>query len=195
MIPVIVLICAVVLFRLIPSGWENFSPMAALVLCGAAFLPRRWAVAAPLAALLLSDLALNLFRYQVPVINPHTASILLAFGLVFLIGWSLRRNPSLPRVFAATMAGSLVFYLVTNTASWLASPAYAKTAAGWLQCVTVGTPGYPPTWIFFRNSLIGDLFFTGLFVALYVILPRFTGSTATARQHEPPALGPTASPR
>ena len=41
---------------------------------------------------------------------------------------------------------------------------------------------------FFRNSLIGDLFFTGLFVALYVILPQ-------TRRHLPAGAGAPAQPR
>jgi hypothetical protein len=29
--------------------------------------------------------------------------------------------------------------------------------------MTVGLPGFPPTLLFFRNSLVSDLLFTGLF--------------------------------
>ncbi|MEO6786006.1 MAG: DUF6580 family putative transport protein, partial [Chthoniobacteraceae bacterium] len=43
-------------------------------------------------------------------------------------------------------------------------PGYAKTAAGWLQSLTVGLPGYPPTWIFYRNTLAGDMLFAVLFL-------------------------------
>jgi hypothetical protein len=31
--------------------------------------------------------------------------------------------------------------------------------------LTVGIPGYPPSWTFLRSSLISDLLFTSLFVA------------------------------
>jgi hypothetical protein len=27
-------------------------------------------------------------------------------------------------------------------------------------------PGFPPTWVFFRNSLFSDLIFTGIFTAV-----------------------------
>jgi hypothetical protein len=33
-----------------------------------------------------------------------------------------------------------------------------------MQCLVYGTPGLPPTWMFFRNSLIADL--TGTCVLL-----------------------------
>jgi hypothetical protein len=41
---------------------------------------------------------------------------------------------------------------------------YAKTFAGWIQAITTGLPGYPPTWEFFRNTLLSGGLFTGLFV-------------------------------
>jgi hypothetical protein len=47
--------------------------------------------------------------------------------------------------------------------SWLTDPHYAKTLAGWIQALTVGTPGWPHTWEFFRNTLMSGGLFTGLF--------------------------------
>jgi hypothetical protein len=35
---------------------------------------------------------------------------------------------------------------------------------GWIQALTTGLPGYPPTWTFFRNTLLSGGLFTGLFV-------------------------------
>lgn len=186
MLPVLLLLTAIVAFRLIPTGWENFSPMAAVVLCSAACLPRRWAFALPFAAFAISEVALNL-RYGVAPVNPNTFSVLIGFALIFALGWSIRgtadrpagfagpgapampvaNGPRLPLLFGGALLGSVLFYAVTNTGAWVASPQYAKSFAGWLQALTTGVPGFPPTWVFFRNSLAGDLFFTGLFVALY----------------------------
>jgi len=61
-------------------------------------------------------------------------------------------------------AGSAIFYVVTNTGSWLSDPGYAKTAAGWVEALTTGLPGYLPTWMFFRATLASDLLFTGIFI-------------------------------
>ncbi len=171
MLPAIVIIFSVIAFRLVATlfGGENgsflanFSPMAALVLCGAAFLPKKWALAIPLAALLVSDVLLNIY-YQVAPVTWVTAGIFVAFGMVAGIGWALRGRRSLPLLLGATVLGTIAFYLVTNTVSFFVSPAYPPTVGGWVQCLTVGTPGFPPTYLFFRNSLVGDLLFTGLFV-------------------------------
>ena len=38
-----------------------------------------------------------------------------------------------------------------------------KTIAGWLQALTVGLPGFPPTWMFGLKTLLGTGLFTGLF--------------------------------
>lgn len=35
------------------------------------------------------------------------------------------------------------------------------------QAMAVGHPEFPPTLWFFRNTLVGDLLFTGLFVAIH----------------------------
>ena len=61
---------------------------------------------------------------------------------------------------------SVIFYLVTNTGCWLTDPNYPPTFAGWVQSLTTGLPGYPQTWTFFRNSLLGDLLFAALFVGM-----------------------------
>jgi hypothetical protein len=60
--------------------------------------------------------------------------------------------------------GALLFYLITNTVAWLQNPEYSKTLLGWIQALTTGLPGYPPTWTFFRNTLLSGGLFTGLFV-------------------------------
>ena len=44
------------------------------------------------------------------------------------------------------------------------SYADAKNLGGLIQALSVGLPGYAPTWIFFRNSLVSDLIFTAVFV-------------------------------
>jgi hypothetical protein len=58
----------------------------------------------------------------------------------------------------------VIFYIVTNTSSWLTWPGYSRTFSGWVQALTTGLPGYPPTWMFFRSTLVSDLLFSALFV-------------------------------
>ena len=161
------------------DGWHNFSPLAAIALCGAIYLPRRLAIALPLVALFVSDLFLNA-HYGTALLSLDILPRYLALGGCVALGLLVRRRPELPRILGASVAGSLLFYVITNTGSWLAEPAYAKTAAGWWQALTSGLPGYPPTLTFFRNSLLSDLFFTALFVGCMAV-SRKSGAPALAK--------------
>ena len=68
-----------------------------------------------------------------------------------------------------TTLGSCLFFLFTNTESWIELPGYTKTLQGWWQAMTVGLPGYPSTLLFFRNTVLSDLLFTALFLATQAI--------------------------
>jgi hypothetical protein len=166
----IALIAAIIFYRLLigfepgKMPWlENFAPVAAIALCGGIYLPRRLAFVAPLGGLLVSDVFLNA-HYGYPLFSPQMISRYLALAAIVAIGFAIRNRPRLATALPASAGGSLLFYVVTNTASWLGEPAYAKSAAGWLQALTTGLPGYEPTWMFFRSTLVSDLLFTGLFV-------------------------------
>jgi hypothetical protein len=162
--------------------WHNFSPLAAIALCGAIYLPRRLAIALPLVALFISDLFLNA-HYAEPMLTLEMLPRYLALGLCVALGLAVRSQPALPRVLGASLLGSFAFYLITNTASWIAEPLYAKTAAGWWQALVMGLPGYPPTVTFFRNSLLSDLLFTALFVGCMSV-SRKVEAPAPAKLHE-----------
>jgi hypothetical protein len=176
MIAGLVLFAAVVAYRLLPvllgvklqqPEWlPNFSPMAALCLCGAAFLPRRLAIVVPLVALFGTDVVLNAY-FREPLFTIEYLGKTVAFAALVAFGWRLRKNPRPSVILPAVLGGSFFFYVVTNTTSWLTltEPSYAKTAAGWLQAMTTGLPGFPPTWVFYRNTLAGDMLFAALFLA------------------------------
>jgi len=171
------LIFAVVSFRLAAGlsgidGIANFSPVAAVVLCGAAFLPKRFAIAVPLAAMLVTDLVLN-HHYGAAFFTIGTLLRYLGFAAIFMIGLQLRdpeaRGPFAWKLLGGSIVGTLLFYVLSNTGAWLASPGYAKTLAGWWQSQTLGLAPFPPSYLFLRNSLLGDLFFTGLFAACFAL--------------------------
>ena len=182
MIAAAVLVLVTILYRVVLGiagssqldGWHNFSPMAAIALCGAIYFPRKVAIAFPLLALLISDLILNA-HYVAPMLSFDLLPRYLAFGLVAGFAWMQRGNPQPVRVLGSSLLASVVFFLITNTGSWLAEPRYAGGFAGWLQALTVGLPGYPTTLTFFRQTLISDLLFTGLFL-ICMAMPRVKSS-------------------
>ncbi len=173
MIPALFLILAAVIYRVVAAvvvqqggaGWlSNFAPLAAIALCGAIYFPRKYKFTVPFVALLVSDLALD-FYYGASLADPLILCRYAAFALVGLLGLAISRRASLATIIPASVAGSTFFYVVTNFFSWLTDPGYVKNFAGLVQSLTVGLPQYTPTWVFFRNSLVSDLFFTLLFVA------------------------------
>ena len=173
MIPAMLLIVSAVVYRIttglmITSGanWlSNFAPLAAIALCAAAYFPARYKFSVPFVALFASDAVLNSY-YHFPLLDLRVLSHYLAFAAVCLIGWALQNRASLKTLLPASILGSTIFYVTTNIFSWLADPGYAKTFAGLVQSLTVGLPQYSatPSWMFFRNTLLSDLFFTSLFV-------------------------------
>ena len=173
MIPALLLILSAILYRIVtgvfgPSdsiGLLNFAPLAAIALCAAAYFPTKYKFTVPMIALLISDVVLNI-HYGFTLLSPFVISHYIGFAIVGCLGLLLQNRASFKTLLPASIAASLIFYIVTNSVSWLYDPGYAKNIAGFIQALTVGLPAYSatPTWMFFRNSLVSDLFFTALFV-------------------------------
>jgi hypothetical protein len=108
---------------------------------------------------------LNVFYYHMPVFSGYMLLKTLAFVGIVALGRLFKPQMSWLKLTCGGLLGAILFYLVTNTASWINDPAYAKTIAGWVQALTVGRPDFHPTTLeFFRNTLISGGLFTALFV-------------------------------
>jgi hypothetical protein len=166
---------ALVVFVL-AAGWRvlalhapalsNFAPLMALTFCAAVYLKdkRFWLV--PFAALLASDLYLDWYyasTFGESWVWPSALVRLACFALALPLGRFVADRKNWLSLFVGSLAGALLFYFATNTDAWIRDPLYAKTAAGWWQAMTIGRPEFPPTFLFFRNTLVSDLLFTGVF--------------------------------
>jgi len=141
----------------------EFSPLAAICLCGAIYLPRKAAVLLPLSIIFVSDVIINAHAHK-PLLAVEMLSRYFALGLTVWAGWMIRKYGRLWMVIPASLVGSVAFYAITNAGSWISDPGYQKTFAGLMQSLTTGLPGYEPTWMFFRSTFVSDMLFTGLFV-------------------------------
>jgi hypothetical protein len=140
-------ILAAAALRLLPHPW-NVTPIGAMALFGGATLGASpLAFVAPLAALFLSDLFIG-FHKLMP-------AVYVAFALVVAIGVAIRRRRTPARIVLAMLAGSVVFYLVTNFAVWAFGSWYPKSPAGLAACYIAGLP-------FLRNTMAGDLFYAAV---------------------------------
>jgi hypothetical protein len=192
MFAALVLLLVVVVYRVVSGfagsadfGWlHNFAPVAAVALCGAVYLPRRLAVVLPLAMLFVSDVILNVFHYHQPLLTFDILPRYAALVLISSIGFALRGRANLLGLVGASIAGSLIFYVVTNTGSWISEPGYTKDFTGWVQALTGGLPGFPPTWWFYRHTLLGDVCFTLLFATCMSLQPQSQRAPRRTRSEE-----------
>lgn len=95
----------------------------------------------------LSDLVLG-FHGTMVVVYP-------ALALITLFGSTLGHNPGTSKVAGAAIAGSVVFFILSNLGVWLIEAMYPMTAAGLATCFTMALP-------FFWNSLLADVLFSVL---------------------------------
>lgn len=162
----LVLACGYRVLAALTPDLANFSPLMAITFCGAVYLKERRLWLVPLVALTLSDVFLN--RYYAQQFGYHwdaTGMIVrtLCFAAAAGLGLLVARRKSWLNLASGALGGAVLFYFATNTVSWAGDVVYAKTAAGWWQAMTIGHPEFPPTLFFFRNTLISDLLFTGVF--------------------------------
>ena len=189
MIPAFLLVFSAAAYRittglLIHSGatWlSNFTPLAAIALCSAAYFPKKYKFSVPLVTLFISDAVIN-FSYGAPLLDSQILVRYVALAVLGFAGLLLQNRASLKTLLPASIVGSIFFYGVTNAFSWLSDPGYTKNLAGLIQALTIGLPSYSatPSWMFFRNSLISDLLFTLLFVLSINLGRSAEGSRARA---------------
>ncbi len=134
----------------------NFTAIGAIALFGTARMnDKRIGFLLPIAAMLISDIFLP---------GGFNISVYASFALISLLGLALRNtNKALP-VFGASIASSLIFYIVTNWAMWFFGNGtfYPETINGLWMSYTAAVP-------FFLNGLAGDLFFNAAIFGTYAI--------------------------
>jgi uncharacterized protein DUF6580 len=172
------LIVAAALSRLAPHP-QNVAPITAMTLFAAAHLPsRRWSVVLPLAAMLLSDVVLYATKdaaYR-DVMFITTLWVYSAIVAIAAIGQWLRKRPSVGRITGTTISGSVVFFLMTNFGSWVALTAtYPRTIGGLMDCYAAALP-------FFRNTILGDVVYSGILFGGLALVERAVPLARMARE-------------
>ena len=141
-IVIIAFMLVAILFRLIPH-LPNFTPVTAIALFGGLYFTNKsMAYLVPMFIMVLSDLFLGFSTISIFVYA--------AFLGVSFIGTQTKK----PSVFTILL-GSLSFFVITNFGVWLLS--YPKNWTGFIECYTLAIP-------FFRNSLLGDFFYSSVMI-------------------------------
>ena len=175
----------------------SFSAVYALVFCAGVYFTGRLAWWLPLGTLLLTDIALNFYYWLHSGWDVWSASVLryqlvnyAAYAVIICLGRRFKPQSSFFSLLGGGLLGALLFYLITNTASWLfnpfANPEYGNSFSSLLRALILGTGGWPQTWEFFRNTLLSGGLFTGLFVAaMKLTAPAESPAEKTAGVREP----------
>lgn len=139
------------LFRLLPHP-PNFSPIAAMALFGGAYFNKKYALIFPLVTLFISDIFLG-FHSTIPFVYG-------SFLITGLIGLWLKKHHDFKSILIGTLLSSVLFFLITNFGVWLVGSLYQKNITGLIQSYVMAIP-------FFRYTIIGDMFYTGIFFGGY----------------------------
>lgn len=150
------LILVAVFSRLLPHP-PNFTSIAAVAIFGGAVLPRRWALSLPVAAMIMSDIIIGF--------HPLVLLIWASFVAIAFLSSLLIRQAKPPGVVGASFGASIFFYLVSNFGVWLEGRMYPMTLPGLMDSYYMALP-------FFRNTLLGDLVFTGLLFGVYALVSK-----------------------
>jgi hypothetical protein len=152
------LILFAALSRLLPHP-ANFVPITAIALFGGVYLDKKHTFIVPIAALLISDYFIGFYSGWEWVYG--------SFIAVGFIGLWLRNHKEILPVIGASLAGSLLFFAVTNFGVWISSEGtYVHNFPGLLECYVAAIP-------FFRNTLAGDLAYVGAMFGIYELAKKY----------------------
>jgi len=152
----IVFVLLGVSLRLLPHP-PNFAPIAAIALFGGVYLSRKTAFVLPMAVMVISDIFLG-GHYYIPLM----ISVYGCFLLFTVLGFWLKKHKKWQIVGGSAIISAVLFFLITNFAVWAFTPWYAKTLSGIIQCYIIAIP-------FFKNTLLGNLFYVTAFFGAYEI--------------------------
>ncbi len=110
---------------------QNFSAAYALVFCAAIYLTGGMAWWLPLSVMLATDVGLNFYYWLALDIEVWKLSVLryqllsyAAYALIILLGRRFKPRYSFISLLGGGVLGALIFYVVTNKASWLFNPVH-----------------------------------------------------------------------
>ncbi|MFI5252301.1 MAG: DUF6580 family putative transport protein [Bacteroidota bacterium] len=152
------LILFAALSRLLPHP-ANVAPITALALFGGVYLDKKHTFIVPIVAMLISDYFIGFYSRWMWVYG--------SFIAIGFIGLWLRSHKEIIPIIGASMAGSLLFFVVTNFGVWVSSQVtYTHDFAGLISCYVAAIP-------FFRNTLAGDLVYVGGLFGIYELARKY----------------------
>ncbi len=154
-----------VLSRFLPVP-PNFSPIMAIALfSGVYFTEKKLAYLLPMAAMLISDIFLGL--------HWDMFAVYASFAIIVALGSSMKKI-AVSSVVLNSLAGAVIFFIVTNLSVWMTSGMYSYNFAGLLSCYEMAVP-------FFRNTLASSLIYSAVMFGSYELATRYVPQLAVNR--------------
>lgn len=148
----------------------NFTPVEAMALFGGAyFADRRLGIAVPLIAMLVADCVIA-FTLPAAWVRDWLGTLPFVYFCIAMTavgGFALRGKVSAPKVAIGAFASAVLFFAVTNFATWLT----ARPDAG-AACTGSLTACYVAAIPFFRGTLAGTVLWSALLFGGFALLSR-----------------------
>lgn len=145
--------------RLLPHV-PNMAPVAAIAVFAGAYLDKRIVPWVPLAIMMVTDLIIGLHDV---VFYTWGAFIFIGFMGTWLKG---RATPG--NILGVTVVSALTFFAISNFGVWMVW--YPHNWQGFAACYISAIP-------FFRNTMIGNLFFALVLFGAYELARKLAGKT------------------
>jgi hypothetical protein len=142
----------------IPHIWNFTAVYALAVFAGAQFKNKVLALAMPLGAMALSDLFIG-HGFIIPVYA--------GFIVIVMCGMMIHNRITVTNVGLASIAGAILFYLITNFAFIYPVTWYPRNLDGIITSYIIGLP-------YLRNAIIADIIYVPiLFGGFYLLEKRY----------------------
>lgn len=142
--------------RLIPH-LPNFSPLASVMLFTGTYSQSKKYIILPLLALFVSDLFIGFYKFEIML------AVYGSLTLIGLVGFWLKKNKNILNIASASLATSLLFFLISNWAVWYFGTWYSHDLKGLALCYNLAIP-------FFRNTLLSDISYSFLLFTSYELV-------------------------
>lgn len=172
---VLVLLSAVLKLVTYYSG-ASLSPIIAIALfSGAVISDKKMAFILPLLAMFIADLLFEVFNIGIGFYGIEQLGNYACLMFVTLIGFAIKKI-SVLNVVAGSLISTLVFYLLSNSNSFLFDTfhTYERSFNGYIKCMVAGLEFLRPR-LFFT-----DLFYSAVLFGSYVLLFKKTRTRAIA---------------
>ncbi len=168
---IVIIILLASFSRLIPHP-PNFTPINAIALFGASYFAQRYlAFLIPLIGLWLSDMVINNVLYAEYFAHfvwfyPGFYWTYGAFLVSICLSSILLKKITIQKLVITSLISSISFFLISNFGVWISFSLYPHTLQGLITCYIAGLP-------FFKNTLLGDLFYVSLLFGSFELAQKY----------------------